>query len=314
MFLRMSNREMCPRPFGIFMQQIGALMLPAVTSKSNLHMTAVSVGICDQSCHATLTLYPPLISSAQDWQACHTILLISSAKRLQGGRITTTARTQIDVDPDRTEAASLRRWVQLDNCPTNEVFPKYLFDVKAVETSPCRLQFTLASLHSCVDAVPTQVYSGYLSVILAELHLVSLYSTQRVFSMECCGMPIYGNKLTGTCRQCGLELGLRINPNVVGEIADETGAICSGSAPNLTGNSVYEPQIRRKHSKILWSDEAWTNLLGRTVEEFAECVSRGQIELLQALEYRLLYMRVIMMIGWTGEYGGGRLAILRTVQ
>jgi hypothetical protein len=285
-----------------------------VASKSNAPTTSVSVGICDQFCHATLTLYPPLVSSVQEWETFKTTLLISSAKLLRGSRITTTERTQIEVNPKMIEAASLRRWVQQDNCPINEAFPNTLFDADAVETSPLRLQFTLASLHSFIDAAPAQVYSGYLSVILAELRFVSLYKKQQIFSMECCRMPISGNNLKGICRQCRTERQLRVNPDVVGEIADEMGAIYSGCEPASTLSGPHGSQSSRRYSKLLWSDEAWTNLLGRTPEEFAEWLGQGQMEPLQALQDRLLYMRVIMMVGWTGEYGGGRLAILKIVQ
>lgn len=277
-------------------------------------MTAVSVGVCDQFCHATLTLHPPLASSAQEWETLNTILLISSAKLLRGGRITTTGRTQIEVDPKMTEAASLRRWVQQDNSPINEAFSDSLFDADAIEASPLRLQFTLASLHSFIDAAPAQVYSGYLSVILAELRFVSLHKKQQIFSMECCRMPIYGNNLKGICRQCGTERQLRVNPDMVGEIADEVGAIYNGSKPVSTLSSPHGSQNNRRYSKMLWSDEAWANLLGRTPKEFAEWLGQGQMEPLQALQDRLSYVRVIMMVGWTGEYRGGRLAILKIVQ
>ena len=257
-----------------------------------------------------------MIPSVQDWQASKTVLLISSPNCIRGGKITTTARTQIEVDPNTTEAASLRQWVLRENFPINGAFPDDLFDTKALETSPQRLQFTLASLHCFINTAPNQIYSGYLSVILAELNLISLLAKQQIFSMECCRMPIYRNTLRGTCRQCGSERQLRINPNVVGEIADENGAIYSGSQQNLAGNasSPHLPQSSRRNSKILWSDEAWTNLLGRTPEEFALWLGQGQVGLLQALEHRLEYMRVVMMIGWTGEYGGGRLAVLKIVQ
>jgi hypothetical protein len=70
---------------------------------------------------------------------------------------------------------------------------------------------------------------------------------------------------------------------------------------------------------MLCSDEAWTNLLGRTADEFAEWLgfsnaSQDQIGLLQALEHRLSYVRVVMTIGWTGDYGGGWLATLKVVE
>ena len=225
------------------LKHVHSLTLFAVTSKSQAPITALSVGICDHSCHATLTLYPPLISSGQDWETSRTILLISSAKILRGDKITTTARTQIEVNPSMAEAASLRRWVQREDCPINEAFPKDLFDAKALESSPQRLQFTLASLNLFIEAAPTQVYSGYLSVILAELNLVSLYTKQQIFSMECCRMPIYGNRSRGTCRQCGTERQLRINPNVVSEIADETAAIYSGGGvQSSTVNASTSPR------------------------------------------------------------------------
>ena len=96
--------------------------------------------------------------------------------------------------------------MQRENCPINEAFPEELFHMEAGGASPLRLHFTLASLHSFIDTAPTQVHSGYLSVILAELHFVSLCAKQQMFSMECCGMPIYGNTLKITCHQCMKEL------------------------------------------------------------------------------------------------------------
>ena len=98
-------------------------------------------------------------------------------------------------------------------------------------------------------------------------------------------------------------------------MVDETGAIYSGMARSPTGNSSHGSQSSKKiRSKMLWSDEVWTNLLRRTLEEFAVWLGQGKMGLLQALEHRLEYTRVIMMIGWTGEYGGGRLAVLKIVQ
>ena len=215
-----------------------------------------------------------------------------------------------------TEEASLQHSVGHESCPINEAFPEHLFSTENLENSTQRLRFTLASLHCFIDAAPSHVYSGYMSVILAELNLVSLYTRQRIFSVECCRVPIYGNTLRGICRQCGTERQLRINPDVVGEIADETAAIHSSNSPKSTGNAndAHSSQSSRSKGKMLWSEEAWTNLLGRTPEEVAEWVGQGRVGLLQALEHRLEYMRIIMMVGWTGEYGGGRLAVLKIVQ
>ena len=261
------------------------------------------------------------------------MLLISFATRRANRRneIRTTSRTQIDVDPAMVEADALRNWAQRENCPINQEFPAEVFDVEAVETSPLRLQFTFASLAAFVEAAPAQVYTGYLSGILAGLNIVGLYEKRRLFCMECCGTPVYGNQVSGWCGYCGREMCLRVNPNVVSEIADETGAIGTygpngvGGAISTAGSPSGEMgRRRRNYSTILWTDEAWTHLLGRTPADLAAlCDEDGyggsrtaitpHLESLRYLEQRLLWMRVILMVGWTGSYGGGRLAILKVV-
>jgi hypothetical protein len=131
-----------------------------------------------------------------------------------------------------------------------------MFQVEAIKTNPRKLQFMLASLHSFIDTAPTQIHSGHLSVILVEIHIVSLRKEQQMFSMNCCGMPVYGNTLKETCRQCTKELRLRVNPNLISEIADETGAIYVGTALIGEGDVPSSSQRARKNSKMLCSDEA----------------------------------------------------------
>jgi hypothetical protein len=65
-------------------------------------------------------------------------------------------------------------------------------------------------------------------------------------------------------------LRLRLNPNLVSEIADETGAIYGGTASICMGDVPSNPHNSRKDFKVLWSDEAWTNLLGGTPDEFVD--------------------------------------------
>lgn len=287
-----------------------------VISKDGKTISAISVGIRDQAGHATLGLYRLLIPSAQGWTPFETVLLISSPKCLRGGKIIATTKTLIEVDPDIGEAESLRRWVQRENCPVNEKFPGELFDLEAIETSPLRLQFTLASLHSFVTSAPSQIITGYLSVILAKLNMIKIYKKGQLFSMECCGMPIYANTMMGNCGQCGAGVSLRINPDLVSEFADETGAVHNGSTATSATSSLNGKKAT--HGKVLWSDEAWTSLLGRSPSDLAAlCTSAGissdDLSKLQYLEHRLLWMRVIMLIGWTGEKGGGRLAVLKII-
>ena len=77
---------------------------------------------------------------------------------------------------------------------------------------------------------------------------------------------------------------LRVNPRLVGTLIDETGSIAPG--------------------KLVWSPDAWEQLLGRTVEELVA----ASAQVLGYLEHRLLFLRVTLMFGWSEEVG--KLAVL----
>jgi len=82
---------------------------------------------------------------------------------------------------------------------------------------------------------------------------------------------------------------LRPNPKLVGSIIDETGTLACG--------------------KLVWSDRAWEQLLGRTAVE----LSTSSSELLKYLERRMMGLRVTLVVGWMGDEGegtGGRLGVL----
>ncbi len=136
-------------------------------------------------------------------------------------------------------------------------------------------------------------------------------------------MPIYANASSSCCEQCGTrDIDLRVNPNLVGEMADETGAVSCMSGPRERDakNSPGVKTIKKQHGKILWTDEAWTQLLGHSPEQLAELSDTGDPAkaqhnhvLLEHLEQRLMFMRVILLVGWTGDNRGGRLAVLSVV-
>lgn len=287
-------------------------------------MSTLSIGICDESTEATLSMYGPLIPSGKSWEQLETILLISSPGRRPGHKLSIKARTLIEVDPDIGDAEWLRRWVQREKCPVNENFPADIFDVDTAAQAKLRLQFTLADLDAFVRASPSQTYTGYVSVILMRLAIVSLWRQGQLFSMECCGMPIYANASSSRCEQCGTyDIDLHINPNLIGEVADETGSISCASAqgdPRFSNFPRAVTSTKKHHSKILWTDEAWTQLLGRSPEQLAALChqvnpakAQSNIMLLKYLEQRLMFMRVILLVGWTGDHLGGRLAVLRVV-
>ena len=296
----------------------------SVTSIKGKPVTTIKVDICDESTEATLFVCEPLIKSAREWVQHETTLLITSPVGCPGRKLGIHAPTLVEINPAIGESACLRQWIQREHCPNPVHFPADLFDVKSPMHAPLRLQFNLASLDSSVRASPSQVSTGYLSVVLTELNLLSLWKRGQLFSMECCGMPIYSNVISGQCERCGQRnIHFRINPNLVGEIADETGAVSSLS-PSEETNAGRHPKFgdynKRQDSKILWTDEAWTRLLGRSPEQLAVLCDTGDGEkaqhkalLVRYLEQRLMFMRVILFIGWTGDDQGGRLAVLSVV-
>lgn len=68
---------------------------------------------------------------------------------------------------------------------------------------------------------------------------------------------------------------------------DETGSIGSG--------------------KLIFSTEAWEQLLGRTAEELAQ----ANTHLLKSLENRTLFLRLTLLFGWSEKVG--RLCICRVL-
>jgi hypothetical protein len=67
----------------------------------------------------------------------------------------------------------------------------------------------------------------------------------------------------------------------IGLLVDETGALTSG--------------------KLIWSDSTWEQLLGRNAEELA--AATGNVQLLKYLENRLLFLRLAITFGWSGDVG-----------
>jgi hypothetical protein len=143
---------------------------------------------------------------------------------------------------------------------------------------------------------------GYFSLMIMELNIATLARRNMLLSTEwlaldpcflpieirlfqpnvlscSCGIPIYANAITTTCKQCSNCVPLRINPRLVGALIDESGAVACGG--------------------LVWSDAAWEQLLGRTAEE----LTQASKEVLGYLEHRLLFLRVTLLFGWSEELG-----------
>lgn len=108
-------------------------------------------------------------------------------------------------------------------------------------------------------------------------------SANTYFSVSC-GVRIYANWLEIPCKNCSKPLKLYLNPRIIGTLIDETGCIAPG--------------------KLLWSQRAWEQLLGRRVKEVTEMTN----EEIRLLEQRMMFMRMHLVFGW--EESVGRLAVL----
>lgn len=51
--------------------------------------------------------------------------------------------------------------------------------------------------------------------------------------------------------------------------------------------------------KLIWSDKAWTRLLGRTPEKLVEASEKG----IKDIESALLYCRTTFLMGWHPDIG-----------
>lgn len=197
----------------------------------------------------------------------------------------------MDVDPHTPDAVWLRKWAlrQKSREAVNPPFPDdALFDIDAVTFGPLRCLFTIAELDEFARALPGESFQGYLSVIIMECRLLECSKRGMLFSGDCCEIPVYANALIASCRGCEKDVPLRLNPRILGQVIDETAAIAPG--------------------KLLFSEDAWRELLGRGPKELLRLDHEG----LKALSDRLLFGRVFLIFGWTGDESkaGGRICVL----
>ena len=203
-----------------------------------------------------------------------------------------TSSTIVDVDPQLPDADWLQRWaIRLKSREAiNPPFPTGAFDLQAVEYGPVRCLFTIGELDEFARAAPTDTFQGYLSVLLTDVKLLENWKRQMLFSGECsaCSISLYANATTAMCKHCEKEVALRPNPRIIAQVMDETACIASG--------------------KLLFSDRAWRDLLGHNPEELL----RLEYEEVKHISDRLLFSRVTVLFGWTGDESkaGGRICVL----
>lgn len=194
------------------------------------------------------------------------------------------------MNPGIPDADWLRGWSlrHKNREAINPPFPEGIFDKNTVKSGPVRCLFTVAELDEFARCAPGETFQGYLSLLITEIRLLDLWRGNKLLSGECCHMPIYANADSAECRGCDKIVSLRLNPRILGQVIDETAAIACG--------------------KLLFSDEAWQNLLGRGVDDL---LTLGYEEI-KHLSDRLLFCRITVLFGWSSDESkaGGRICVL----
>jgi hypothetical protein len=179
----------------------------------------LTLTIFDDTASATLTLYHSLCDSAPVLTPSHTILFISNPgwRIERTAKLSLTANTRIDIDPDVADARRLRslatRLTKREH--VNPAFPCVAVDVDSYEHALVHTLFHLADIDACARANPAEQIVGYVSVILVRLEIVTPYKRNMLMCNECCGVAVFANALQAECKGCGGKVGLRINPRIV---------------------------------------------------------------------------------------------------
>ncbi|KAI7483291.1 hypothetical protein KC357_g3403 [Hortaea werneckii] len=281
------------------------------TRKDNSMTESISIQIHNDTAHAILGLWgintnsplrqaskdantsnPEAIRSREGWKAGETILLLQSASCKPGRTpyLSLSSASMVDVNPAFPDAEWLRHWAlrQRSRESVNPVFPANTFNLQTLKHGPVRCLYTIAELDVFARVAPADTFQGYLSVLITEMKILEVWKRQMLFSGECCSAPIYANAIAAQCNSCEEFVQLRLNPQVIGQVMDETACVGAG--------------------KLLFSDQAWQDLFGRRPEDLLRLSS----EEMKFLSDRLLFCRITLLFGWTGDESraGGRICVL----
>ncbi|KAJ9388457.1 hypothetical protein DTO282F9_2715 [Paecilomyces variotii] len=309
--------------------------ITSVTNSRGQTTEKVDIGVCDESGEAILTLYGMMMLSSRKWTPFSTVLLVSGARWKPTSRLSTTAATTIEVDPDILEAQWLRKSLRRLSMFVNQQYTEDVFDIKTFESAVVKLRFTLADLDESIRAQPhgdttssiyvsysnveLETYTGYMNLMITAVNLVSLYKRRRLYNTGCCNMPLFSNFPTAACGQCGKSLKLSLNLQVIGALTDETGNISSSYPSSYNIKERYQSFHSISGSKnlafspILWSREAWRALLGVEPDKLlADMESpEEEIRFLTLIQSHLLFLRMTIIFKWSDRYG--KLLVCRVV-
>jgi hypothetical protein len=172
-----------------------------------------------------------------------------------------------------------------------------------------RRQMTLKMLADEIELKSDQIWYAFVSAIITKFGLVSAIEKGRLFCGRCqCGSLRTANSARGSngqthgCLACEQEVDLRLNPQVLAGLADETGVgFCDG-------------ERQMDDHGVLLTDLAWTRLLvGSMHDELQDGAADSEGSLhrrAKQLEENLLYERMTFVFCWTGAWNGGRSVIV----
>lgn len=97
-----------------------------------------------------------------------------------------TSTTITDVDPGIPDADWLRRWSmrQKSREAINPPFPEGVFSLRVIKYGPVRCLFTISDLDEFARAAPSEVFQGYLSLLITETKLLDYWKRQMLLSGE----------------------------------------------------------------------------------------------------------------------------------
>ncbi|EEP75445.1 predicted protein [Uncinocarpus reesii 1704] len=267
----------------VYVKAIGITQQASQPQKRGELIERCDIGIADDSGEAILTLKGYLTRSARKWVPNSTILLLSDVFWGSGTRRAyVSAQSTVEVDPDMKDADWLRRYSKGMAGYVNERFP---------ENGRVSARVT-----------PEVVFMGYVCVMIMEVNLVELFRNNRLFYTECCNMPIFASSTHGQCGQCEQDIELKLNPRIIGSLADETG--CISCTPFQTSPAKKQSLAIRGSSPLLWSPTAWSQLLGREPAALLQGRDAAQVgQELLVLETLMLFSRITVLFGWSREVG-----------
>ena len=130
-------------------------------------------------------------------------------------KLSLNANSRVDIDPDIGDARRLRALAQrlTKKEHVNPAFPA--INTSFFEECPVRALYSFAEIDEFARANPREELIGYVSCIITSLNIVVPYKRNMLLSAECCGIALFANAVTTTCKQCDKEVELRINPRIV---------------------------------------------------------------------------------------------------